>query len=128
MRKLLWPLVAAVCGCAHQPRHTTQAPPVAARNDSTILAYAKPANPAAASPAAAAGQASGDQDLLKQGYKPVVKVGETYYCRKEMLTGSRFSSAVCLTPQQIENMKQAAKDTLTGAPMGCGNSSGCVGR
>ena len=43
MRALLWPLVAAVCACAHQPAHTTQAPPVAARNDSTMPANAKPA-------------------------------------------------------------------------------------
>jgi hypothetical protein len=131
MRKLVWLLLAAtLSSCAHQPAHTTQAPPVVARNDIAAPADAKAGGSAAAQAAAgsSSAQPDADQDVLEQGYKPVVKNGETYYCRKEILTGSRFSTVVCLTPQQIENMKQAAKDTLTGSPMGCGNSSGCFGK
>jgi hypothetical protein len=123
MRKLFWLLLlaAAVSGCANHPSHTTQAPPVAARNDAP-----PPTPPTEATAGPAGGEPAANLDLLKQGYKPVVHRGETVYCRKEMLTGSRFASQVCLTDRQIKDMQQRAKDDLQSVGAGC-NGGGCKG-
>ncbi len=115
-------LVAAACGCANRPPHTTQAPPVVARNE----AQAGANTPSGAnSPSGAADQAVNDQDLLKQGYKPVTMRGELHYCRKETLTGSRFSSQVCLTLEQIKALQSQAREDLNIKPMGCGEVGMC---
>jgi len=122
MRNLLCLLlVAAVSGCANHPPHTTQAPPVAARNDTRPAPAASAVN---ATQAASSAEPDANQDLLKQGYKPAVHRGETVYCRREAVTGSRFSSQVCLTEQQIKDMQQRAKDDLQTIGAGC-NGGGC---
>jgi hypothetical protein len=38
----------------------------------------------------------------KMGYHPVVKNGQTVYCRTEMVTNSHFTSTTCLTEDQIK--------------------------
>ena len=111
MRSLYWlPIAAALSGCASHPSHTTEAPPLAAQNTSPAPAVLSPP---------AAGQPDANQDLLKQGYKPSVRHGETVYCRKQVVTGSRFTADVCLTQQQIKDREQQAKDDLQTSGAGC---------
>lgn len=109
---LLLLAVAALCGgCASRLRNTTQTPPVLAQNETQGAATAKPGSSAA----------DANQDLLKQGYRPVQMRGETHYCRKEMLTGSRFASQVCLTEDQINTMHKAREMQFVPAP--CTNTN-----
>lgn len=131
MRKLLVLLLAAAAsGCATRAHRTTQAPPVVARNETVAPANPTAPNLTAASSTAAngtastaAGQPAANQDLLKQGYKPVVRRGETLYCRKEMLTGSRFMTEVCLTQQQISVLEKQARDDLQLTPRPCADAA-----
>jgi hypothetical protein len=111
MRSTYWLLLAAaLCGCANHPSHTTEAPPAAAHNSTPA--------PAASSPLAAS-QPEANQDLLKQGYRQAVRRGETVYCRRQIVTGSRFTADVCLTEQQIKDRAQNAKDDLQTVGAGC---------
>lgn len=50
--------------------------------------------------------------LFAQGYKPVGRDGKVYYCRREMLTGSRFSTTTCKTAEQMKQLTQDSKDLI----------------
>jgi hypothetical protein len=52
------------------------------------------------------------KQLLAQGYKPVDRHGEVYYCRHEQRTGSRFATTSCKTADQIKQMARDSKDML----------------
>jgi hypothetical protein len=51
--------------------------------------------------------------LIAQGYKPVGRDGEVYYCRSDMPTGSRVASVSCKTAEQMKQIQEASKDMLT---------------
>ncbi len=51
--------------------------------------------------------------LLAEGYKPVGRNGEVYYCRHEQRTGSRFATTSCKTADQIKQTARDSKDMLS---------------
>jgi hypothetical protein len=59
--------------------------------------------------------------LFAQGYKPVGRNGEVYYCRREQQTGSRFATMTCKTADQMKQITQESKDLLSTKqkPSGC---------
>jgi hypothetical protein len=112
--------VVAFSGCASRPAGVPAQPPAA---------QPSAAQPPAAQSAPGTAQTSatdapaGNPDLIKQGYRVAMRRGEVVYCRKDMLTGTRFPSEVCLTEFQIKDISQRAKDSLT-IPHSC-SSTGC---
>jgi hypothetical protein len=60
--------------------------------------------------------------LFAQGYKPVSRNGEVYYCRNEDTTGSRFKKMSCKTALQMQELVRDSKDMLTQKQL----SSGCA--
>lgn len=78
-----------------------------------------PAAPAQPVPGTAPGQAPvaapserPDPELIREGYHFTRYRGHAVYCRMESPTGSRFSSKVCLTAEQIRERERAAKEAL----------------
>jgi len=113
------------CSCAYQasqvlaadPPQPTAAPVqpgVSAPAASPSSSSSTPATPAAtsASSSTAATSDSVDHRLRSQGYKPEVKNGTTYYCRKEPQLGSRFDQKVCATPEQLASIREDSKAML----------------
>jgi hypothetical protein len=115
-------VVAAAGGCRSAPPATPDAYPAATTRPSApaVIQPTSTASPAAAAQAASSAQS--DADLLKQGYRQTQLRGETVYCRRELVTGSRFSRNVCLTAQQIRDRAQQAKDDLQTVGAGCQGS------
>ena len=68
----------------------------------------QPKAAAAASPTVVV-SAEVDKKWRSQGYKPVVRHGETLYCRRETILGSHFESNVCRTPTDLEAAEQSGK-------------------
>jgi hypothetical protein len=98
-------VLAVLCGCVSKPP-PAQPPPV--------QAAAARSEPSASSGQQAPTAAAGNPELLKRGYKTQMIRGELFYCRKDMITGSRFSSQICLTELQIKDQERNAKDNLNG--------------
>jgi len=66
--------------------------------------------------------------LFAQGYKPMSRDGKVYYCRQEMKTGSRFSTPICKTAEQMKQLTQDSKDLANTSQKigGCrANSAAC---
>ena len=66
--------------------------------------------------------------LFAQGYKPVGRNGEVYYCRREQQTGSRFATMTCKTADQMKQIAQDGKELLSAKqkPGGCATQGpGC---
>ena len=113
---------AAVIGCASHPHPAQSAAPVTAQNNAPPAA-ATPASDASAAPKSAS-EASRDAQLaakyppgvnialIKQGYAVAEKNGGFLYCRKDAVTGSRFTQRVCLTESQIKENEARAKEAL----------------
>jgi hypothetical protein len=78
----------------------------------TIVAAISGCSTPAPNPAPPAPQrvssSSANPDWKKMGYHPVVRNGQTVYCRTEMVTNSHFTSTTCLTEDQIkeQSLKQ----------------------
>jgi hypothetical protein len=67
-----------------------------------------------------------DASLVKQGYRVVKRGDQVLYCRSQSVTGTLFSSTVCLTEDEIKNQKarlQRSKDALNQL-----RGSQCVGK
>jgi len=63
--------------------------------------------------------------LVKQGYRVVKRGDQVLYCRSQSVTGTLFSSTVCLTESQIKDQDaglQRSKDILNQS-----RPSKCVG-
>jgi hypothetical protein len=61
------------------------------------------------------------------GYRKITKNGETYYCKKEVITGSRTNAQVnCLTQEEMTALSQNGQDLLNGIRSQPG-SQGAVG-
>jgi len=92
---------------------TAQKAPPAARTQ----AAAQSASPPVA--AAPDGDSAGvDRSLVKDGYRVVRRNGQVLYCRSQSVTGTKFSSTVCLTAAQLRKQQedlQQTKDTLNQA-------------
>jgi hypothetical protein len=105
----------AIAGCASKPHHTQSAPPLAAQNEAAPHAAATPVSASEASRDAklASKYPPGvNLDLIKQGYAVAEKDGGFVYCRKDAVTGSRFTQRVCLTESQIKENEARAKEAL----------------
>jgi hypothetical protein len=50
-----------------------------------------------------------DKRLRAQGYKPINSNGTVRYCRNEQELGSRFQTAVCGTPEELDMAAQIGK-------------------
>ena len=45
-------------------------------------------------------------------YKPELRDGETYYCRREAMVGTGFESKVCGTAADLDRVTVDSKDAL----------------
>jgi hypothetical protein len=53
-----------------------------------------------------------EKELLAAGYKLEIRGNENFFCHHEVLAGTRFSSRVCQTSEQIRLNRQASKDAI----------------
>jgi hypothetical protein len=62
------------------------------------------------------------------GYRKITKNGETYFCKKELATGSRTNAQVnCLTQDEMAALSQKGQDLLNGIRGVPGAQSGPLG-
>jgi hypothetical protein len=73
-----------------------------AESSSTTTAKAAPAAASSSAESDKAEKEAQDKRFRKMGYTPEVKNGETFYCRKEAVLGSRFPKQVCGTASSID--------------------------
>jgi len=103
------PAPAASAPAASTPVTTTAATPAAPATNTAAAAVAKPA--AGAMPDAA--QAAEEKRLLAAGYKPEMRNGVKFWCRKEPELGSNLSGhKVCGTQEQIIVNARDTQDSL----------------
>jgi hypothetical protein len=108
--------LAACASTAPTPDSTTSKANLAAATNQAAVSEAS-------SPLGTAGPA------LKpgNGYRKITKNGETYYCKKEVVTGSRTNAQVsCLTQEEMTALSQNGQDLLNGIRSQPG-SQGAVG-
>lgn len=63
------------------------------------------------------------------GYKPRTRDGQTLYCRKVVVLGSRFPKEICMTQAQLEEHErsnQAMRDDMSQHVPLCTSAAGCV--
>jgi hypothetical protein len=70
-----------------------------------------------------------DKKWRSMGYKPVVRQGETLYCRREPTLGTHFEANVCRTSTDLEAAQRSAQFYLeqnqhVGNPQNPPNSMG----
>ena len=51
-----------------------------------------------------------EKELLAAGYKLEIRGNENFFCHQEVLAGSKFSSRVCQTSEQIRVNRQTSRD------------------
>jgi len=68
--------------------------------------------------------AARDKRLRSAGYKPKIQAGQTFYCRKEAVVGSRFEKEVCGTAESIDKATQNGKDMAADAQRRQNNPAG----
>jgi hypothetical protein len=51
-----------------------------------------------------------EKNLLAGGYKLEIRGNENYFCRMEVLAGTKFTSRVCQTSEQIKVNRQISRD------------------
>ena len=109
---------AASTSTSSTPQSTSTAPTAAASNPTRIVLDDK--------------TLTNDEvkQLLAEGYKPVGRNGEVYYCRREQRTGSRFATTSCKTADQIKQTARDSKDMLStqqavGGCRGGANATSC---
>jgi hypothetical protein len=128
MRFLILLSAALLTACASAPdeRPAASSTPVAA---ATVAEATTTAPAATAGSVATAGQPADDIGepavaKAKPGYSLTTKNGQPVYCRREIPTGSRRPVTNCYTPEQLEEIERATKETQDA--MGRQrNSSGC---
>ena len=61
------------------------------------------------------------KQLLAQGYRPLNRDGQLYYCRRETELGSRLARLHCRTGEQAKQRTEDGRDWLNKvqAPSGC---------
>jgi len=142
-------LLAALAGCAGQPRPTTPAAkaipasgtdPAAAATSATAggvaaTTAAPAATTASAVTAASASTKAGTADPKfkpPSGWSTRVKNGETVYCRSDSAVGSRIPVKYCLSQgdlQELLSRQKLSKEELErvrlGSPTVCPNSAVC---
>jgi hypothetical protein len=101
--------VAVFAACSSPPKQDT---PTGGANDSISAAI--------------------DTKLVKEGYRAVKRKNQLLYCRSEMVTGTRLSSKVCLTEEQIRGRQQKTEEAVDlmnkmRATAACAGQPGCGG-
>ena len=87
---------------------------------------AKATNQAVVSEASSPLGTSGAALKPGNGYRKITKNGETYYCQREVTTGSRTNTkVVCLTQEEMTALSQNGQDLLNGV-RGMPGSQGSV--
>jgi len=136
-------LLAALAGCAGQPRPTTPAAkaipasgtdPAAAATSATAGGVAATTAAPAATTASASTKAGTADPKFKppSGWSTRVKNGETVYCRSDSAVGSRIPVKYCLSQgdlQELLSRQKLSKEELErvrlGSPTVCPNSAVC---
>jgi hypothetical protein len=96
---------ATTAAAQSQPASTAE-PSQAAKSDANVTpAPATEAKPATKSVEAGATKSSIDKKLAEAKKQRTVmeKDGQTYYCKKEKMIGSRLPEWLCMTESQLEN-------------------------
>ena len=112
--------VAALTACASQPEHAGS-PPIAA---TPVAATVAPA----ASAATADTNATAAKRKAPAGYELKEKDGQTVYCQDVTRVGTRFTTEVCMTEAQyeeIERRSQSMRESMQ-KPVACAGAS-CTG-
>ena len=116
-----WLAAVLIAACGSQPRTPSQGGAPGAR---------APAAATSGVSNGAQGEAAPDEHLLKEGYRTIKRAGRILYCKPEALTGTRFTSKVCLTANEIREQEARAKDMMHGLNQSreehCGGKP-CVG-
>jgi hypothetical protein len=118
MRILYLGALAILAGCASPP--AAESPPKQA------AALASAAEPA---PAAAAAPAAKREFTPPSGYKKRVANGQTIYCAKIMVLGSRFPQEDCRSQSELEDMemlKQGMRSEMNRRQAICGSATACA--
>jgi hypothetical protein len=116
-----------VAACSGTPRTaetaTVSAVPPQHEHKSFAAADNTPAASPAAAPAATAVPADKvDANLVKAGYSVLKHRDQILYCRREIITGQRIETRICLTAAQIQDEKHEvskAKDLLNHPSFNC---------
>jgi hypothetical protein len=97
------------------PAATSAAAPNAAA-PATSSSSAASASVAATTPAKPADDGDADDKYLRQqGFKREVRNGQTYYCRSEIVVGSRFQNKVCGTAESLTMARRQAQAAVSKA-------------
>ena len=121
MRILSIAVFAALAGCAAQP----DAPAPAASDAAASVA---PAGEQAAALSAAKPAAKPKAFTPPHGYKERLHAGQTVYCTKIVVLGSRFPKEDCRTQAELEYLetqKGSIRGDLERQRSVCGSSVGC---
>jgi len=127
---------AAACSSNRPAADTARtSPPVAAPTPGGALASAAVPGSAVASsstavsaPAAAlvSAQDGVDPELVRQGYHAAQRHGQVVYCKEQPVTGSRFTTNVCLSAEQLKDREQRMREEMQRMHQsGCTGSAGC---
>jgi uncharacterized protein YceK len=95
--------VAMLAGCASQSSRVDSTPAAAAVAPAVA---SDAAIPTATLDASATGAAT---DGPPAGWQTKLRVGETVYCRKVKITGTRYPQEVCLKPGEVDAALRAQK-------------------
>lgn len=130
MRTMCLIALAALAGCASQP--PAESP---AKESVTLASAAQPAPaatpasaPAAASAVAATTTSTTGDYKPPAGYKKRVANGQTIYCAKIVVLGSRFPKEDCRSQGELEDMemqKEGMRSEMSRRQAICGSSGAC---
>jgi hypothetical protein len=105
----LAPIICAALAmaCSSESRNTkpivaAQSPAAANTSTSTTATTATGTASATNAPAVSAV----DPALVKEGYGVVRRQGKILYCQTQTVTGSKFANTVCMTAEQIQELKR----------------------
>jgi len=122
MRTLCLIALAALAGCASQP------PAESPAKESVTLASAAQSAPVATSAAASPVAAATGDYKPPSGYKKRVANGQTIYCAKIVVLGSRFPKEDCRSQGELEDMemqKEGMRSEMSRRQAICGSSGAC---
>lgn len=115
MRSLYLTALVVLAGCGSQP--TAESP----SREAMVLA-------SAAEDAPAAKTAAADEYKPPSGYKKRVANGQTIYCAKITVLGSRFPQEDCRSQSELEDMemlKQGMRSEMNRRQSICGSATAC---
>jgi hypothetical protein len=116
----LAPIMCAVLAvaCSNQSQNTkpVAVAQVPAAASASISATATTATGTASATAAPPGSADPsvpkvDPALIKEGYRAVRRHGKILYCQSQSVTGTKFDSTVCMTAEQIQELKRETEQS-----------------